>query len=109
MARRRRLLQVCIIACSLCSSILSHFKQGTWIPLVASLYSSLCAWQEFAGLDQKLRRYTEAVQALKGVLSWWDSLTEVERASPVCINRLVESVEESQRREHQIFCLVLGG
>ncbi|CAE7203582.1 unnamed protein product [Symbiodinium sp. CCMP2592] len=108
MARRRRLLQVCVIACSLCSSILSHFKQGTWIPLVASLYSSLCAWQEFAGLDQKLRRYTEAVQALKGVLSWWVSLTEVERASPVCINRLVESVEDALTREVGIWASTLA-
>ena len=94
-ALRRRVLQALVILCSLSSSVLSFFGYSVWIPLVASLYSSLAAWQEFAGLDQKLRRYNEAVQALKGIRSWWTSLTEVERASPERINRLVDNVEDS--------------
>eukprot|EP00438_Fugacium_kawagutii_P027420 Skav230366 [mRNA] locus=C9365589:4428:4805:+ [translate_table: standard] len=68
--RRRRFVQACLLFCSLASAILSFLGQIPWIPLVASLYSALSAWQEFAGLDQKLRRYTEAVHALKNIRSW---------------------------------------
>ena len=94
-ACRRRVLQALVLLCTLSSSVLSYLGYSVWVPLVASLYSSLAAWQEFAGLDQKLRRYNEAVQALKGIKSWWTSLTKVERASPDRINRLVDNVEDA--------------
>ena len=100
---RRRFVQLCLVVCSMASATLSFLNHASWIPLVASMYSSLAAWQEFAGLDQKLRRYTEAVQALKNIRSWWTSLTEVERASPECINRLVDAVEDTWNNRQDIF------
>lgn len=48
------------------------------------------------------------MQALKGLQSWWVSLTEVERASPLCINRLVESVEDALTREVGIWASTLA-
>jgi hypothetical protein len=46
--------------------------------IVAGLSAAITAWQSENGADRKINRYTNAVQALKNHLLWWNGL------SPVC-------------------------
>ena len=59
------------------------------VVMVTSAGAAITSWSEFADTQRKTERYTRAVHALRDVLDWWRSLTEVERANRVHINTLV--------------------
>ena len=51
------------------------------------------SWAEFSEDSRKVERYSSAVSSLKMILSWWNSLGEVQKASREAISRLVLDAE----------------
>ena len=51
------------------------------------------SWVEFTDIGHKIERYTRAVIAIENLLSFWKSLSEVQKASPVMIGNLVQTGE----------------
>jgi hypothetical protein len=58
---------------------------------VSSTAAAITAWVEFSDLGQKVERYSAAIRSIKNLLSWWNSLSEVEKVATLNINRLVVS------------------
>lgn len=54
---------------------------------------------EFNSTSAKLARYNGIIVALSNLLLWWDSLSLVDKASPVNIDTLVQRGEETLNAE----------
>ena len=59
------------------------------------------SWSEFSETERKIERYTRAVRSIKKVLSWWDVLTDVEKAGADNIATLIETGESIIADERQ--------
>ena len=57
--------------------------------VVSGLMSAISAWNAQQSPDRKLNRYTTALIAIKDLIRWWESLTDVQQASLVNVNSLV--------------------
>ena len=55
--------------------------------------AGVTAWIEYSGVSAKMTRYTNDVIGLQNLLLWWDSISDVEKASASTINHLVETTE----------------
>ena len=60
---------------------------------VTSGAAALTSWQEYTDVGRKTERYTRAAIELQNLLSWWKSLSEVEKASKGTISQLIHSAE----------------
>ena len=63
--------------------------------------SALTSWAEFSEDARKVERYSSALNALMNLITWWDSLGEVEKASRESIAHLVleaESIISEEQR-----------
>lgn len=54
---------------------------------------------EFNSTAAKIARYNGIIVALSNLLLWWDSLSLVDKASPINIDMLVEKGEETLNAE----------
>ena len=57
---------------------------------------------------QKISRYNGIVVALSNILLWWDSMSAVDKASPVNIDLLVQMGEATLNAVCLCLCLCLG-
>lgn len=79
---------------------LAYMKLIAWLPLSVAVSSSVSAWVEFSGHDEKLTRYTTAIRQIKALLSNWRSKTSYERASTQEVVNLVRCGEAAALSEH---------
>ena len=56
--------------------------------------TAIGSWIAFQGLEDRLSRYSSTVRALEGQLSWWHSLSDVDKASVIHITELVKTSEQ---------------
>ena len=68
---------------------------------VTVLAGSLISWSEFSETGRKIERYSRAIRSLKKVLSWWDVLTDVEKAGTENIQTLIDTGESIISDERQ--------
>ena len=61
--------------------------------IVTACATAVTSWSEFADVSHKVERYSSAITQLQMLLTWWDSLTEVKKASKENINNLVRTSE----------------
>eukprot|EP00964_Phaeocystis_antarctica_P124116 scaffold87806_cov63-Phaeocystis_antarctica.AAC.5 len=76
-------------------------KMMSWVIGVTSLAGAVVSWSEFSETERKIERYTRAVRSIKKVLSWWDVLTDVEKAGADNITTLIETGESIIADERQ--------
>ena len=55
--------------------------------------TGVTSWSEFSESQRKMERYSGAVGSLQDLLTWWNSLDEVHRASKEAIGRLIHGAE----------------
>jgi len=65
-----------------------------WITVVTIFGTSITCWNEFSNFGKKLARYSGAVNALRDVKLWWQSLSPVDKGNPKIVNLLVAATEE---------------
>ena len=53
----------------------------------------ITSWAEYSDVPRKTERYTRAIIELENVLSEWNAMSEVEKASTSSISHLVHSAE----------------
>lgn len=92
-ATHRYLLKLFVILCSITVTTLAYLRLDRWVISITTAASLVVSWSEFVDLARKAERYTLAVQGLKNLLSWWSTLSEVEKASKEMIARLIEAGE----------------
>merc|ERR1712187_727787 len=54
---------------------------------------TVTSWSEFADMSRKVQRYTGAIQNIKKLLVWWNTLSDVEKAGTENIASLIEGGE----------------
>ena len=51
--------------------------------------SGISAWLDWSNLSSKISRYSASTVDLENLILWWDSMSIVQKASPVIIGKLV--------------------
>ena len=96
--RRAFILKLVVVLLSIAASALAHFDQLTWVASLSGLAGAITSWSEFSDTTRKIERYSRSAIGLEKLLSWWDSLSEVRKASKeVCfyhIGRILYSYED---------------
>jgi hypothetical protein len=82
-------------------ALLAYLNQTIAVIIVIIVCSALISWSEFSDISKKIERYTRAVRSMKKLLSWWDVLTDVERAGIDNISTLIETGESIISDERQ--------
>ena len=75
------------------AAVLSAYDCTAYALIVSSAAAMVTSWVEFTDIGHKIERYTRAIIAIGNHLSFWKSLSEVEKASPVMIGNLVQTGE----------------
>jgi hypothetical protein len=99
-ARDRYVFKAILVLLTTAAAGVSAYGLSVWALVIAAAVSMLTSWTEFADTGRKVERYTRAVVELKNLLSYWKSLTEVEKASPATIYTVVitgESIISDER------------
>jgi len=91
--RRRAALKTTLLLCALTASALAYFRKSTWVVVVTALAGTVTSWSEFADMSRKVQRYTGAIQNIKKLLVWWNTLSDVEKAGVENIASLIEGGE----------------
>ena len=99
--RLRFVLRTTVLLCTASSAVLSYLDLASWVIGVTSLAGAVVSWSEFSETERKIERYTRAVRSVKKVLSWWDVLTDVEKAGADNIATLIETGESIIADERQ--------
>ena len=86
-------LKFVLLLCSLLATLLTRYRLSLWVITITSGAAAITSWQEFADTARKTERYTRAAYGLSNLVSWWDSLSEVEKASRLNITELVQTGE----------------
>jgi hypothetical protein len=92
-SRQRYVLKLLLLACTFSATLLTRYQLSVWVIGITSFAAAVTSWQEFADMARKTERYTRAVFGLTNLLSWWNSLGEVEKASRSTISELIHSAE----------------
>jgi len=78
-----------LLICTAIATVLAYFKFVFIVALLSALASAITSWAQFRDLGRKIDRYNGAVRHIKELITWWDSLGEVEKASNINAARLV--------------------
>ena len=76
------------------SAALSFFKYVEWVAVITTFATAVTSWFDFNGYVQKLDSCDSAVRKLEPHLSWWQSLSDSEKAGTPATDKLVESGEQ---------------
>ena len=91
--RRSYALKVGVLLLGVTASVLARYNQLSFVTVVTAAASALTSWNEFSAADAKVERYSTSIVALKMLLSWWESQSDVQRASKDAITHLVGTAE----------------
>jgi len=92
-ARRRYALRLVLLSCAMAATLFSRYQYELWVVVVSSGAAAITSWSEYSDTGRKTERYTRAVFALTNLLSWWSSLSDVEKASTSTISHLILKAE----------------
>jgi len=87
--RRDVSLKVILLLFGIASSVLARYEYLTWVAVAAAGASMVKSWASEFQAEAKVERYSSSIVELEKLLSWWDSLSDVQKASRVQIDELV--------------------
>merc|ERR1712117_488501 len=73
----------------------------SWTPMIVSVVGMATAWLEFNATAKKMTRYSDVLHNVNAMVSWWQHLTDVDRASWSNIDRFIVSCEDILATERQ--------
>ena len=89
----RDVLRMMLLTSTGLSTLCAHYQLIMPVVIITGFAGAVTSWQEFADVSRKTERYTRAMFQLQNMLSWWKSLSEVERASKEIISQLIHTSE----------------
>lgn len=90
---RKNFLNIVVMVIGVAVSVLAHYEQTSWVATSTAAATALMSWSEFCDTSNKIQRYSRSIIALEGVLTWWDSLGNVQQATKEAVGNLVRTVE----------------
>jgi len=97
--RRNTILKVLILLLGVVASVLARYDELDWVAVVTASAGMVTSWSEFSDITSKVERYSRSIIALENLLTWWDSLGEVQKASKESIRKLVCTAESVMTQE----------
>jgi hypothetical protein len=97
----RTVLQILLLIATFTSTILAFFGWAGWAAIPTAVATAATAWQEFAGTNQKLNRYSGTIEQLGALTDWWMQLSDVEQASMLNLHKLILSCEAVMEKERE--------
>jgi hypothetical protein len=91
---QRVLLKLLALAVTVASSILARYAYIRVVVVATAFGSALTSYGEYNDTAKKVERYNRAIAGIENLLTWWESLSRVERASEANIAKLVHSGEQ---------------
>ena len=99
--RMRFILRTTLIMVTASATVLSYLEKAQYVIVVTALGGTITCWTEFSETAKKIERYARAIRSLKMLFSWWDVLTDVEKAGMDAISKLIETGESIIADERQ--------
>lgn len=93
LGRRKVALVTLLLGCTVASAILARYGASAAVVIVTGATTSLTSWGEYSDLQRKTERHNRVIRKLRKLLSWWNSLSEVEKASTEAVAHLILSAE----------------
>lgn len=93
-SRARISLNVITLICAATAAVLAYFSYPAYVVAVTAFSGAVLSWMEFTDIEKKLERYTTVVRSIKKHMSWWSSLSSVDRSSIPNITRLIVEGEQ---------------
>jgi len=86
--------QFVLATLSVASAALTYTESlSQYVAITSALAAAITSWGAYDDLGRRIERYTNAVLAINDLISWWDSLDDVDKASVENITRLIEQGE----------------
>ena len=98
-ARQRDFCQWIIMVGTVAGALIAFLGFAPQVAIVTSVTTSVAAWLEFHSTAQKVSRYNGIIVSLSNILLWWDSMGDVDKASPMNIDLLVQMGEATLNAE----------
>jgi len=98
--KNRMILKLLMLAASMASALLARRSLSQWVAIVTALGTAITSWSEFSDGGSKIERYNRVINSIENLLSWWSSISPVDKASKSNIGHLVmmgESTLSSER------------
>jgi hypothetical protein len=97
---RRTVLKLLLLVAAVMASVLARYSLIEWSAVVTAFASLVTAWSEFSDNSTKVERYNRAIATIENLLSWWESMSPVQKASrSTCAHLIVtgEAVISEER------------
>ena len=99
-ARMRNFLQAISFLSTAAGAALAYqTRYSAYVAVVSSVAAAFLSWTEFTDVARKMERYSIAIRSIKKLLSWWESLSEVDCVDARNITRLVQTGEMIKANE----------
>lgn len=92
-SRSHFLLKVLMFLAATATSVCARYGYGTWVTVVAAFSSMVAAWSDIGDHARKVERYSRVVASVENLLTWWDGLSPIEKASATNISHLIQAGE----------------
>ena len=98
-AKKKDVSQWTIMLGTATGALIAFMGFAPQVAIITSVTAAIASWMEFTTTAAKIARYNGIIVALTNLLLWWDSLSLVDKASPLNIDTLVLKTEETLSAE----------
>merc|ERR1719465_130365 len=93
MARRNQLLETSVVTANTAGAVLAVLSMADWIPITVAVASQAMALIDYFYVPSQLAATNKALQDVHNLISWWDSLSLVQRKTRSCKRQCCITVE----------------
>ena len=93
-AAKRDVSQWTIMVGTATGALIAFIGFAPQVAIISSVTAAIASWMEFTTTAAKIARYNGIIVALTNLLLWWDSLSLVDKATPVNVDMLVLKAKE---------------
>jgi len=105
-ARYSFILQTSSLLLGIGATVLAYYKYLSIVVMCTSAAGAVTTWVEFSDVTRKMERYTDVVNGLRKILSWWKVQSAVQKASKETISALIQSSEAMLSEERSAWMSV---
>ena len=88
-SRRQTIYKFGLLLLTAAATKIVALGYADYVVVVTAAASTLTSWSEFSDVSSKVQRYNAAVQQIKLLLTWWETLSDVEKSGAENIDRLI--------------------
>merc|ERR1712176_520683 len=91
--RCRNFMHITMLTLAVISAIFASFDQGLYVTIMTGIASAIVSLREYSDVTMKIRRYSNTIDGIRNLQSYWNSIDEMEQSALKSVNRLVDTGE----------------